>query len=113
MGGLLYLWICECHLQIARSEGLGGPRMCMVSKHSGGSDACRETLACIVETGMYVVPDEVATSLPIPWCYMTDFVSLPIISSWNNLLSCVEVKNGESPIFIRLPEVLIILVETQ
>ena len=69
-------------------------------------------LACIVETGMYIVPDEVATSLPIPWCYLTDFVSLPIIS-WNNLLSCVEAKNGESPIFIRSPEVPIILMETQ
>ena len=51
-----------------------------------------KTLAYIVKTGMYIVPNEVATSLPIPWCYVADFVSLPIISSWNNVLSCVEAK---------------------
>lgn len=68
------LWMPSSDIQISRSWG--APRICMVNKHPWWFQCkLRNTGLChILKTGMYIVPNEIATSLPIPWCYVADYL---------------------------------------
>lgn len=85
------LWMPSSESQISRS-GVA-PEHAWLASTPGGSDASWETLVYAISWKLGCTFS--LTKLPLPCQYPGVcgwFVSLPMISSWNNLLSCVEAK---------------------